>query len=579
MEEYHKEMEMLIIKANIVEDLKVTMSKFLGGMKREIADVVELQNYVEMEELVNLAMKVEKQRKQINSARSSSSSSNNWRPKWSKFDEKKKGYNSGSKEKVEEVDKGKGRSTSIQQGNSEPSFKQSKHRDIRCFKCQGRGHISSNCPNRKTMLIRGDEIVSESEHDNDSDSSHPSMPSLEDCSDLDDNVVFAERGESLVTRRALNLNVKEESLEQRENIFHTKCLVSGKVCSMIIDGGSCTNVASAYMVDKLELRCEKHPNPYRLQWLHDSGEANVIKQVVVPFSIGKYVDEVRCDVVPMQAGLLLLGRPWQFDRKVNHDGFTNRYTFEMNGRKITLAPMTPSEIYQDQLKANNSSNEGKGSEDTKRKEIKEAMCEQNIDNGPKVSDKKEKSVKIQEKENEKSKKVTKQVCFYAKERELKSAYIGKRVLILIRFKENFFTNTNLESNLPSVALEVGEHYLLPKEFVIHSDHQSLRYLKGQGKLSKRHAKWVEYLESFPYVIKYKQGKDNVVADALSRRYALISMLSSKLLGFEHVKELYAHDSDFADLYHACEHAALNKFYRHDGFLFKNKQLCILICSV
>ncbi|KAF7801224.1 Zinc finger, CCHC-type [Senna tora] len=186
-------MEMLIIKAIIEEDPEVTMSRFLGGLNREIADVVELQNYVEMEELVNLAMKVEKQQKQRNSARSSSSSSNNWSSKWSKFDEKKKEFNSGSVEKVEEVDKGKGRSTSIQQGNSEPSFKQSKHRDLRCFKCQGRGHISSNCPNRKTMLIRGDEIVSESEHDIDSDSSHPSMPSLEDCSDLDDNVVFAER--------------------------------------------------------------------------------------------------------------------------------------------------------------------------------------------------------------------------------------------------------------------------------------------------------------------------------------------------------------------------------------------------
>ncbi|KAF7835698.1 uncharacterized protein G2W53_010557 [Senna tora] len=412
-------MEMLMIKANIKEDPEVTMSRFLGGLNREIEDVVELQNYVEMEELVNLAMKVEKQQKQRNSARSSSNSCNNWRSKWRKFDEKKKRFNSSSKEKVEEVDKGKGRTTSIQKGNSEPSFKQSKHRDIRFFKCQGRDHISSNCPNRKTMLIRGDEIVSESEHDNDSNSSHPSRPSLEDCSDIDDNMVFAEQSESLVTRHALNLNVKEESLDQRENIFHTKCLVSGKLCSMIIDGGSYTNVASACMVDKLELKCEKHPNPYWLQWLNDSGEDKVTKQVVVPFSIGKYVDEVRCDVVPMQAGHLLLGRPWQFDRKVNHDGFTNKYTFEMNGRKITLAHMTPSKIYQDQLKVKTSSNQG--------------------------------------------------------------------------------------------------------------------LLKGQRKLSKRHAKWVDYLESFPYVIKYKQGKDNVVADALSRR--------------------------------------------HDGFLFKNKQLCIPVCSV
>jgi hypothetical protein len=33
------------------------------------------------------------------------------------------------------------------------------------------------------------------------------------------------------------------------------------------------------------------------------------KQVVVPFSIGKYIDEVLCDVVPMQASHILLGRP------------------------------------------------------------------------------------------------------------------------------------------------------------------------------------------------------------------------------------------------------------------------------
>ncbi|XP_051113700.1 uncharacterized protein LOC127239543 [Andrographis paniculata] len=35
-------------------------------------------------------------------------------------------------------------------------------------------------------------------------------------------------------------------------------------------------------------------------------------------------------------------------------------------------------------------------------------------------------------------------------------------------------------------------------------------------LSKRHARWVSFIEQFPYVIKYKQGKENVVADALSR---------------------------------------------------------------
>ena len=102
------------------------------------------------------------------------------------------------------------------------------------------------------------------------------------------------------------------------------------------------------------------------------------------------------------------------------------------------------------------------------------------------------------------------------------------------------------------ALETWQHYLWSKQFVIHTDHESLKHLKGQGKLSRRHARWVEFIEMFPYVIQYKQGKENVVADALSQRYALVSTLSAKLLGFEHIKELYLQDVDFGAVYNACE---------------------------
>ena len=78
---------------------------------------------------------------------------------------------------------------------------------------------------------------------------------------------------------------------------------------MIIDGGSCANVASALLVEKLQLPTLKHPKPYKLQWLNDSGEVKVQKQVLVSFSIGKYHDEVLCDVVPMYASHILLGKP------------------------------------------------------------------------------------------------------------------------------------------------------------------------------------------------------------------------------------------------------------------------------
>ena len=107
----------------------------------------------------------------------------------------------------------------------------------------------------------------------------------------------------------------------------------------------------------------------------------------------------------------------------------------------------------------------------------------------------------------------------------------------------------------------------------------MKHIKGQGKLNKRHARWLEFIETFPYVIKYKKGKENVVADALSRRYTLLSTLSTRLLGFEHIKDLYACDADFAELFLACEKKSCDKFYRVDGFLFRENRLCAPQCSL
>ena len=90
---------------------------------------------------------------------------------------------------------------------------------------------------------------------------------------------------------------------------------------------------------------------------------------------------------------------------------------------------------------------------------------------------------------------------------------------------------------------------------------------------------MEFVETFPYVILYKQGKENIVADALSRRYVLISTLDAKLLGFEHIKELYPLDQDFSKEYVGCERTAHDKFFIHDGFLFQENKLCIPNCSI
>ena len=111
---------------------------------------------------------------------------------------------------------------------------------------------------------------------------------------------------------------------------------------MIIDSGSFENVVSTKMVQKLGLKTIPHPNPYKLCWLQKGNEIKVKTRCLVSFSIGKsYKDEVWCDVVPMDACHLLLGRSWQFDRQVMYDGYKNTYCFSNDGHKIVLAPMKP----------------------------------------------------------------------------------------------------------------------------------------------------------------------------------------------------------------------------------------------
>ena len=63
MDDYHKEMEIAMIRANVEEDRETTMARFLNGLNRDIANVVELQHYVELEDIVHMAIKVEQQLK------------------------------------------------------------------------------------------------------------------------------------------------------------------------------------------------------------------------------------------------------------------------------------------------------------------------------------------------------------------------------------------------------------------------------------------------------------------------------------------------------------------------------------
>ncbi|KAG7564179.1 Reverse transcriptase domain [Arabidopsis suecica] len=625
VEEYFKEMETLMLKADIQEDGEAVMSRFMGGLNRKIQDRLETQHYVELEEMLHKAVMI-------------------------------------------------------------------------------------------MVLKDNGEVESEDER-------------LEDNS-MEESLEASAKGELLVARRTLSVLTKVEEQAQRENLFHTRCLVKGKVCSLIIDGGSCTNVASRSMVEKLGLEVLKHPRPYSLQWLNKNGEMSVNERVKVLLSIGKYQDEIVCDILPMDASHILLGRPWQSDQQVLHNGFTNRHTFEHNGQKKTLIPMTPHKIYLDQLSMEQRAIKPTEPIDTKGtnkvghknsllfvfketltcstnpelvlpskiklvlQEFNDVFLEDNpiglppirgiehqidfvsvaaLPNRPAYRTNSTETKELERKVNELMDKehiresmspcavpvllvpkkdgswrmcvdcqaitnitvkyrhpiprlddmldelhgscifskidlkrgyhqirmkeglvvsadgikideekvkairegqvlritiaapltevIKKDIGFKWKAapenafQTLKEKLTNSPVLILSHFMKTFeiecdasglgtgavlmqdhkpiaFFSEKLGGatlNYPTYdkelyalvrALQTWQYYLWPKEFVIHTVHKSLKHLKGQQKLNKRHARWVEFIETFPYVIKYKKGKDNVVADALSRRYCM-----------------------------------------------------------
>ena len=71
---------------------------------------------------------------------------------------------------------------------------------------------------------------------------------------------------ALVTRKLLKTQVTENNVDnERDNLLHTRCLVKGTPCSLVIDSGSCTNVVGTMLIKRLQISTQHHPKPYKLQ--------------------------------------------------------------------------------------------------------------------------------------------------------------------------------------------------------------------------------------------------------------------------------------------------------------------------
>ncbi|KAL4387174.1 hypothetical protein GQ457_09G015960 [Hibiscus cannabinus] len=198
------------------------------------------------------------------------------------------------------------------------------------------------------LVLDNGDIMSDHEEEVKAVPSPPKEENLEEEEEELEELIMPTE-EIVVVKKALSVQTKEEDKEQRENIFHTRCRVEKEVCSLIIDSGSCTNVASTFLINEIGLKTYKHPNPNRLQWLNNGGELKVNKQTLVPISTGHYKDDVLCDVVPMHVSHLLFGRPWLYDNTVIHDGYTNCYSFKHQDNLVNLTSLTPKQVKRDQV--------------------------------------------------------------------------------------------------------------------------------------------------------------------------------------------------------------------------------------
>ncbi|XP_051120410.1 uncharacterized protein LOC127244115 [Andrographis paniculata] len=686
VEEYFKELEILMMRLDIDKSESLTEARFIKGLRREIADMVKLHHFLSLREAVDLAIKREEQLK---------------RPTSTEFSSQRKFptsyvapvvFSTGSKGIVftkpfnKNMDKGKYKI--IDKKDEAAKFKgkdfgQQKEKIVTCYKCHGQGHYAGQCPNKRTIMIlengewgyvddgEGDEVV-EAEAEAGSD---------EDVEEVCDEDLL-----SLVVMRALtSLPREDKDAGQRENLFHCHCKVAGHTISMILDSGSCTNVISSYVVEKLSLNTTPHPKPYNLHWMSDEGVVRVDRRAIVILSICGFSDDVLCDVCPMTACHLLLGRPWQFDRHVLYNGYKNQISFTKGRKKLSISALPLETIRRDAENLHRTIRDvakSKGAvvtilakpsegDDSKLmlnllKEFEDVFLddippglpplrgiEHRVDFAPgssipnwpayRCNPKESEEIRRQVQElldkgwvreslspcavqmvlrlmnlrllqsgNEKN--VQWEASHEASFEKLRDSLTHAPLLALPDFERAFEVQCDasgvgigavlLQEGRPIAyysqkfngaalnystyhkelyavvqALRVWQLYLLPKEFVIHTDHETFKHLRGQQQLNQRHARWVSFIEQFPYVIKYKQGKENVVADAISRRYVLLNHTRTHLVGFAHIRELYEHDVDFGDIFRKCEKHGFDDYYKHDGYLFHGDKLCIPRCSI
>ncbi|KAH9717001.1 Endonuclease [Citrus sinensis] len=605
VEDYHKEMQRIMIRANIEEEREATMARFLHGLNQDIANVVDLQHYIELEDMVHMAMKVERQLKKKGSTRTNLGSSSSWKSKWSKdnrhFDDvfpnevpnglppirgiehqidlvpgatipNRPVYKSNPEETkelqrpVEEL---------LAKGYVRESMSPCAVPVLQVPKKDGTWRMCVDCCaiNKITVKYRHpiprlDDMLDElrslgfnGKFKTESESDDDPMPPLEDANNgveypvdvpnglppirgIEHQIDFVP-GATILNRPAYRSNPEETKELQRQV---EELLAKGYVrenmspCAVPVllvpkKDGTWRMCVDCRAINKITVKY-RHPIPRLDDMLDELHSSCVFSKIDLKSGYHQIRIRERDEwktAFKTKYGLYewlvmpfgLSNAPSTFMRLMNHvlRAFIGKFVVvyfddiliyskgldeHIEHLQSVLTVLRKEKLYANLKKYSFCTNQivflgyvvsAKGFEvdEEKVKAIKEWPTPKSVSIGIGA-------ILMQE---------GRPIAYFSE--KLSGAALNyptydKEMYALVR------------------ALETWQHYLLPKEFVIHSDHESLKHLKGQG-------------------------KENVMADALSRRYAIISTLNAKLLRFEYIKELYVNDPDFANVFNACEKVA------------------------
>jgi len=175
-----------MMKVEIKEDESITLARFLSGLSLEIRDKVELLPYRNFHDLVQIYIKVKQQILRRGPSRSSYSNS------YPKQDSEREGKLIREKP-IENPSK------VIDQENlkrKEEHATCNHTSDIKYFKCLGRGHVKSQCPSMRTILMNAQDVYNSEEEKHEESTGEES-----ECEGRED--VYAHGGKLLMIRRTL----------------------------------------------------------------------------------------------------------------------------------------------------------------------------------------------------------------------------------------------------------------------------------------------------------------------------------------------------------------------------------------